>query len=473
MKVLLINPATSNIYSKISANLPPLGLAYLASYGQKNGHVFEILDLNLNTNGLSDEILKKFDVIGITSDTPRYPAALEIAQIAKSTGKIVVMGGYHVTFMDEDALSHGSVDYVVRGEGEEIFTNLLNALEKNEDIENIDGISYLQNGIYKRNRDALPPQNLDDLPFPARELLPLKEYHTTLNGLESINMVTSRGCPFNCYFCSSSKFGGLKWRARSVKSIVDEIEYIYHTHNYKAFDFLDDNFTLNPKRVIAFADELEKRNINIIWWCFSRADTIVKNEYMVKRMAEAGAYRIFLGLESASLDVLEDYNKNISIKQQLDAVKILKKYGIRVHGSFIIGDENETEAMIMNTVKWARRLNPDLAQFSVLTPFPGTKLYEDMEREGKLLHHNWREYDALHPTIKLKYIKPERLRKLTIKSYRKFYVNFNRLFKKESTNGKSYQKNELKENKDGLIKTIKYSLNLFGQLRKEILKKAN
>ena len=473
MKVLLINPATSNIYSKINANLPPLGLAYLASFGQKYGHQFEILDLNFSKKEITGEVLKNFDVIGITADTPRYPLALEIAQKVKSLGKTVVMGGYHVTFMDKDALAHGSVDYVVRGEGEEILTNLLNALENNQDVENIDGISFIKDGKYFRTKDAKPPQNLNELPFPARELLELDKYHTTLNGLESINMVTSRGCPFDCYFCSSSRFGGLKWRARSPKSIADEIEYLYSTYKYKAFEFLDDNFTLNPKRVYEFADELEKRNIDIIWWCFSRADTIVKNEAMVKRMAEVGLYRVFLGLESGSEDVLDDYNKHISLNQQVEAIKILQKYGVLVHGSFIIGDENETEEMIMNTVKWARKLNPDLAQFSVLCPFPGTKLYEDMEREGKLLHHNWQGFDALHPTIKMKYLKPKQLQKLTIKSYRKFYVNFEKLFKKENLNGHEIKKSKLKENKDNFFETMKSSINLYMQLKKEILKKVN
>ena len=473
MKVLLINPATSNIYSKLNSNLPPLGLAYLASFGQKYGHQFEILDLNINKKEITEEDLKDFDVIGITADTPRYPVALKIAQKVKSFGKTVVMGGYHVTFMDKEALAHGSVDYVVRGEGEEIFTNLLNALENNQDVENIDGISFIKDGKYFRTKEAKPPQNLDELPFPARELFKLDKYHTTLNDLKSITMVTSRGCPFNCYFCSSSQFGGLKWRARSSKSIVDEIEYLHNTYKYDAFEFLDDNFTLNPKRVYEFADELEKRNIDIIWWCFSRVDTIVKNEAMIKRMAEVGLYRVFLGLESGSEDVLGDYSKNISLNQQVEAIKILKKYGVLVHGSFIIGDENETEEMIMNTVKWARKLKPRIAQFSVLTPFPGTRLYADMEKGGKLLHHNWQGFDALHPTIKMKYIKPKQLQKLTIKSYRKFFVNFERIFKKEEVNEHVSKKEKLKEKKDNIFKTMKSAIDLYMQLRNEVLKKVN
>jgi len=381
------------------------------------------------------------------------------------------MGGYHVTFMDSDALSNGVVDYIVRGEGEEIFANLLNALEKGEEVENIDGISYLKNGVYIRNKDAPPPQNLDKLPLPSRELLPLDKYNTTVNGYKAANMVTSRGCPFNCYFCSSSRFGGLKWRARSPKSIVHEIEYLYNKFDYRAFEMLDDNFTLNPKRVFEFSDEVIRRKLKIIWWCFSRADTIVKNEDMVKKMAEAGLYRVFLGLESGSENVLNDYNKNISLNEQKEAIKILKKYGVLVHGSFIIGDVDETEKMIMNTVNWAKRLNPALVQFSVLTPFPGTKLYEDMEKEGRLLHHNWKEYDALHPTIKLKYITNEKLKKIYIKSYRNFYLNYDRIFKKEKINGNSIPKNEMKENHDGFIESIKYGFNIYNQLRKEVMRK--
>jgi len=402
MKALLINPGASNIYSKVGANLPPLGIAYLAAVARQGGHNVKIVDLNIEKKALDKIDLNYFDVIGITADTPRYYEAIRIAEEIKKTDKPIVMGGYHVTFLDEEALSTGFVDVIIRGEGEHIFLNLLNAWESNTGLKNILGISYVEEGKIIRNKDAPPPQNLDKLPFPARDLLPISKYKNTLNGVPSANLITSRGCPYNCYFCASSKFGGIKWRSRSAKNIVNEMEILYNDYGYRAFEILDDNFTLNKKRIFAFADELEKRNMtDIIWWCFARVDTIAKNEGMVKRMAEVGAYRVFLGLESVNENVLDNYGKGIEHNQQKEAINILKKYGIGIHGSFIIGDMNETKDMVMKTVNWAKKMNPEIAQFSLLTPFPGTQLYDDMKKENKLLHNDWRLFDALHPTIKL------------------------------------------------------------------------
>ena len=465
MNVLLINPGASNIYSKVEANLPPLGIAYLAAVAREGGHNIKIIDLNIEKKALQKTNLNDYEVIGITTDTPRYNEALRIAKEIKKAGKPVVMGGYHVTFLDEEALSTGFVDVVVRGEGEEIFLNLLNAWENNSGLKNIRGISYVDEGNFIRNEDAPPPQNLDKLPFPARDLLPISKYKTTLNGVQSVNLITSRGCPYNCYFCASSKFGGIKWRSRSAKNIVDEMEMLHQDYGYRAFEFLDDNFTLNKKRIFAFADELEKRNMtDIIWWCFARVDTIAKNEAMVKRMAEVGAYRVFLGLESVNENVLDDYGKGIEHNQQIEAINILKKYGIGIHGSFIIGDMNETKEMVMQTINWAKKTNLQIAQFSLLTPYPGTQLYDDMKKENKLLHKNWRLFDALHPTIKLNKLSATEAQKLILRSYRKFYVNFSRFFKRP----KPYFREGMPKGKFNLFDSLFSSIKLFIQFRNEM-----
>ena len=346
-----------------------------------------------------------------------------------------------------------------------LFGNLLNALENNSGLKNILGISYIDDKIFIRNDDALPPQNLDKLPFPARDLLPIRKYRTTLNGVPSANLITSRGCPYNCYFCASSKFGGIKWRARSAKNIVDEMEMLRNQYGYRAFEFLDDNFTLSKKRVFEFADELEKRNVtDIIWWCFARVDTIAKNEPMVKRMAEVGAYRVFLGLESVNESVLDNYGKGIENNQQKEAINILRKYGIGIHGSFIIGDMNETKEMVMKTVNWAKKMNPQLAQFSLLVPFPGTQLYMDMKKENKFLHKDWRLFDALHPTIKLNNLSPLEAQKLIIKSYRTFYVSFSGFFRRP----KPYFRKGMPKGKFKLFDSIFAPIILFIQFRMEM-----
>ena len=251
MKTLLISPKGSNFYAKMGAQIPPLGLGYIAAVIRANGHQVKLIDLGIEPQGLRPEILNWSEIVGISADSPSYPEALSVARLVKDAGKTVVMGGYHVTFLDQEALDTGLVDYIVRGEGEQTFLNLLNILENKGDLTRLSGISYMNSGIYHRNKDSIPPTNLDDLPFPARDLFPLKKYNSIMNGWQFTNLITSRGCPYNCYFCSSSRFGGIKWRSRSAKSIIDEIEHLSNSYGYKAFAFMDDNFTLQPKRVLS------------------------------------------------------------------------------------------------------------------------------------------------------------------------------------------------------------------------------
>lgn len=424
MNILLINPRGSNFYAKTWLHLPPLGLAYIAAVLRTKGHVVKISDLGIKGNSLTSDNLNWAQIVGISADTPGYPEVLAIAKMARDSGKKVVMGGYHVTFLDREALDTGLPDFIVRGEGEEIMLNLLNTLEKDGNLNEVDGISYLNEGIYCRNKDTPPPANLDKLPLPARDLLTMQEYRCIMNGWSFTSLITSRGCPYNCHFCSSSKFGGLRWRARSARSIVDEIEYLYTTYNIKAFSFMDDNFTLSPERVFEFADELDRRALkDIHWCCFSRVDIVARNEEMIRRMSESGAYMIFLGLESNNHTVLESYNKNIGNNHQQRAIELLNKYGIKIHASYIIGDIKETREMVENTIRWAKRVNAKTTQFSILTPYPGTELYDKVNKHNRFLHKNWKLYDGLHPAIKMDYLNPKQMSKLLIKAYQRVYLN--------------------------------------------------
>jgi len=424
MKVLLVNPSTSDLYSEVGADMPPLGLAYIASVLKKHHYDVEIRDENVDISPIN---YGNYSVVGVSSLTPTYPEAIKIASDAKNKGAITVMGGYHPTFLDNAVLNTGNVDFIVRGEGEYIFLDLLEHLKNKRPADEVKGISYLSGNKIIRTPNPLPPNPLDDLPFPARELLKLDKYHTHLDEKPMATIISSRGCPFNCFFCSSSLFAGKRWRARSPKNIVDEIETLKYDFGYQAIDFMDDNFTLNPARAIAISEEIIRRNVNMPWWVLSRADIIAKNEEMVKMMAKSGAYMVFIGMESADDETLKFYNKKEGADIFIKSVNLLRKYGIKVWTSFMFGAVKETKKMIEKTISFAKRLSPDAAQFSILTPYPGTALYEFVKK--RIFTRDWHLFDGTHSVFKTDFLTPKDLQYLLFKSYASFYIRPKWLFK--------------------------------------------
>jgi len=424
MKVLLVNPAATDLYSEVGADMPPLGLAYIAAVLKKHHYEVEIRDKNVDNSPID---YGNYAAVGISSLTPTYPEAISIAEEAKKSGAITVMGGYHPTFLDEDVLKTGYVDFIVRGEGEYIFLNLLEHLKKKTPLDEVRGISYLSDNKIIRTPNAIPPEPLDDLSFPARELLKLNKYHTHLNEMPMATIVSSRGCPFNCFFCSSSLFGGRKWRARSPKNIVDEIEILKYDYGYQAIDFVDDNFTLNAKRTIAISKELVRRDVKMPWWALSRADILAKNENMIKLMAKSGAYMVFIGMESPDDTVLKFYHKKEGKEVFIKAVNMLKKYGIKVWASFMLGAVKETKKMVEKTINFAKELSPDAAQFSILTPYPGTALFEFVK--DRIFTKEWHLFDGAHSIFRTDFLPPKQLQYLLFKSYATFYLRPEWLFK--------------------------------------------
>ncbi len=425
MNILLVNPPYVGGYKKLTIDLPQMGLAYLAGALRSKGHNVQIADLNLGKKELPARF-KDFDLVGITSDTPRNPLALNIAQKAKQYKLPVVMGGPHVSFMPEETLQTGVVDYVVRGEGEYILQTLADHLEKNLELEEIPGLSYRLNGQIQHNPDS--PETIMDissLPYPARDLLPMQKYTGRLGKSKATSIIGSRGCPFNCSFCVASELFGVRWRPREPEDIVEELEYVKNKFGIRAFFFMDDNHTLKPDRVIRLCELINKRDLNISWWCCSRANTLVENEDMVQSMAESGLDMVFIGVESANQETLDHFNKKTTVDTSHKAIQTLKKYNVRTMASFILGNLEETEDMIKKTIHFARDLKPEIAQFSILTPYPGTQLYNKVR--DRIFAQDWSLYDGLHATIQTPNVDPERLERLLKKAYINFYFNLPRV----------------------------------------------
>lgn len=419
MRILLANPPVGFGYYSMGLSRPPLGLAYLASL-LTNEHGVEIVDFNVERKSWKRYPFEGADVVGVSADTARYNVAMKIARRAKAAGATVVMGGAHVSFFDEDALRSGAVDYVIRNEGEYAFLSLVKHLAGEIPIEKVQGLSALVEGGILRTPPAPFITDLDSLPLPARELLPLRSYNEKIDGRPMTTMITSRGCPFNCNFCSSSQFSGVRWRPRSVDGIMEEIDLIYRKYDYRAINFIDDNFTLNPKRAIEISKRIVAGGYDLRWEAMSHVETVVKHPEMVEAMARAGLRWMFLGFESGSQEILNEYGKKSSLEDARRAVDILHKNGVKIIGAFILGALGDSDRTMLETIKLAKSLNPSRAQFSLLTPYPGTKLFERVKE--KLLTSNWEMYSGLHPTIRLDKVTPQRLNRFLFKAYAGFYL---------------------------------------------------
>uniref|UniRef100_A0A7C4WDV8 Radical SAM protein n=1 Tax=Geoglobus ahangari TaxID=113653 RepID=A0A7C4WDV8_9EURY len=421
--ISLINPnADVEVVRKLDISTPPLGLGYLASCLRERGFRVEIID-DLVERLSFDQILKRIKnslIVGITSTTPTFNAALRYAKKIKEAfpNIFVIMGGVHATFKPYDALKYA--DAVCIGEGEETIVEVTERVESGKSLEGIRGIIYKERDKIFVNSPRKFIENLDMIPFPAYDLMPLDKYTVFEGRLEHFPVMTSRGCPFGCRYCSSSLFMGRKFRARSPKNVVDEIEWLINDFGAKHIAFADDTFTLSKRRVLAICDEIKKRGLEIDWSCSSRVDTI--NEEVLRKMKESGCSAIYFGVESASPAVLEYYKKKIDLNKVEKAVKLAKKVGIVTICSFIIGAPFEKKEDMKKTLEFALKLDPDYAQFSILTPYPGTEIYQEAKKKGLLLTENYDEYTAGKPVLKNFYMSPREISKFLRFCYVRFYL---------------------------------------------------
>jgi anaerobic magnesium-protoporphyrin IX monomethyl ester cyclase len=418
MKVLLVNPPSLSVFNTFGLSLPPIGLLYVAATLEAAGHDVVVKDLAADGERLDDMDIRRADFVGISADTTRSDKALAIARRVSAAGRPVVMGGPHPQFMAEEIFAAGCVDYIVRGEGELVFVNLLAALQNRDSAAAVNGL-ILKDGRHLVETPAAAPVDVEALPFPARHLVDLHRYRASMADRPITPVVTSRGCPGACHFCSSSSFFGRGWRYRTAESVLAEIDEVYNRYGFRAVCFMDDNFTLAPPRVEQIADGIIERGYDLKWWNLSRVDTIVKNPAMVARMAAAGSTTVYLGIESGNEETLNSLGKNIKATDVTRAVEILRENGIESYGSYIIGNLNESADDVEKTIALAVRLNTNIAQFSILTPYPGTRLYEQIK--GLIFCRRWKFYDGLHIVFRHPLINRHYLQFLLIKAFVKFY----------------------------------------------------
>lgn len=429
MKVLFVNPPqTASKYKFMGVIAPPLGIAYMAGVLQENNIDVEILDASAEDMDFKDvekELLKrKPDLVALTALTPTIGRALETAQVVKETlpNSIVVMGGYHPTFNFIETLEDENVDIVIRGEGEYIMLNLVQALENQSSLHDVKGIVFEDKNSKEIvvNPEAPLIQDLDELPFPALNLLPMKKYRLLDMDTHMTTMITTRGCPMQCSFCSSAAMHGKKIRERSVENIVDEIEYLKTNYDIDTIAFMDDTFTLKKRKVMAICDEILKRNIEIMWGCTSRVDTL--DEKLLKKMKESGCITIFIGVESADQQQLDNMCKNTTIAKIENAFKIAHKLKIRTIASVALGMPGDTKEIMNKTVKFVHKLKPNYAIYSLATPYPGTRFYKEAFEKNLIKIKDWSKYTLITPILETIDCSLNDMRKIQAKAFMKFYL---------------------------------------------------
>ncbi len=387
-KILLINPP----YPFEESPSPPLGLSYLAGFLLKEGFEVKIADfvINLFSESKLNAIINEFkpDVIGSTGVTMNIKPAISILGLCRKIypQAMIVLGGPHVTFDAEAILKENSfVDIIVRREGELTFTELL---KQKSPLENIPGISYRNSTSIKHNPDRPFIEDINILPFPARDIIELSKYRAL--GMP-INMITSRGCPFDCIFCVGSKMVGKKVRYYDTARVVDEFEMLSKM-GFNQINIADDLFTSNKKRCTAICEEIIRRKINHPWTAFARVDTV--SEELLTIMKKSGCTTLCFGIESGNQKILDTVKKKTSLDLCRKAVDICNKTGITPMAAYILGLPGETPETIEETLEFASRLNK-LYGFHILSPFPGTEVLENADQYGlRILTKDWDMFDA-------------------------------------------------------------------------------
>ncbi len=428
MKVLLTHP-------RFEPNTnPPLGIAYIASYLRQNGIEAEILDCTFRDFAHAEERLSKgnFDFLGISCFTMNYNKGLEMARIAKEANPDVhvCFGGNHPTIMPDAVLKEQAVDSVAVGEGEQTVLETVKSLEKGKPLKGALGLAYKEKGKAFHNKPRPLIENLDTLPFPARDLLPMDDYLNAEIGRgawavkqPSTSIIGSRGCPYNCTYCSSYLMFGRRTRFRSAESIVREIEFLIGRYRINGLSFVDDTYALNPKKMIEFCDLLVERGIGLEWICNARVNTV--NPEVLRKMKSAGCTTVSYGVESGDQWVLDNIlKKGITLKQVEDAFKWTKDAGMYADALFMVGTPGETRRHIENTIRFARKINADVCNFSITRPMPKTEMYDIALKYGTITAKSWDDYSFMaKPIFSSKELPADEIKRLQRKAYFSFYFN--------------------------------------------------
>jgi radical SAM superfamily enzyme YgiQ (UPF0313 family) len=402
-----------------------LGLGYLAAVLEKNQYEVDVIDcqvLNLSYEEFKSELGKRQpNIVGITSTTLTYKSGLQIAKIAKEAypNCLTVMGGPHVTFWDNEALQEcPSLDVIVRREGEYTLLELVQKVETDKSYHYVTGTTCRKDGKIVRNPERPYIEDLDSLPFPAHHLWPIESLRKY--GKVIYPLTTSRGCVYWCDFCTAVRMFGRKYRMRSPKNVVDELEFLHNTYQADQFTFYDDAFTVDQHRAEELCAEIRKRKLKIKWDCETRVDMVTKE--LLLKMRQAGCIAVWFGVESGSQRVIDAMSKGISITQTERAVKWAKEVGLMTVTSAILGFPGETKESAWETIKFVEKMDPDDVGYYIATPYPGTPMYDLVKEKGWLKTNDFDKYDTATPVFETPTLTVQELREIREQAFQRFYL---------------------------------------------------
>lgn len=406
-KIVLIEPVAAGEHVYSTVRMPRLGLPLLGTNLRDAGYdvsIFVSRGLDLPWPKIMNA-----DLVGISTTTSTSPEAYRMASYLRSHGVPVIIGGIHATFLPDEALDYA--DYVLRGEADSTFLQLVRVLEEGKQPVDVPGVSYRDGEKIIHNPCPAAAEDVDSLPSPDFSLFKGRGIGRV------VPVMTSRGCPFNCVFCCVTEMFGRRYRYRSRDKILNELSRFKNRNIF----FCDDNFCADSARSKELLRAMLDCNIKFRWWGAQVRVEVAKDQELLDLMRRAGCGTVFVGLESINPDTLESYNKRQSVEDIRECIERFHEHGIRVHGMFIFGSDNDTVQTVRDTVDFALETRIDTVQFMILTPLPGTPLFKQLEEEGRLLTRDWGLYDGHHVVHKPKLLSPYQLQYETIRAYKRFY----------------------------------------------------
>jgi radical SAM superfamily enzyme YgiQ (UPF0313 family) len=410
MKILFIEPRPPSAHVFSRARIPRLGSVILGTIIRDLGHESRVLIEEISGDVVQED-LRWADLVAISSITSTAPRSYQIGDRARDLGKTVIHGGPHVTFMAAEGLEHGH--YVVRGEGEETFPELVEALIRGRNPGTIPGLSFIREG----NRIDTPARpmsmDLDSFPIPDFSLV----RHWSAKG-NIVPISTSRGCPHQCKFCAVGPVFGRRMRFHSIDRTMAEIRR--NARGARHVFFCDDNFAADPQRARALLGRMKEEGFKLPWSTQVRVEAS-RDKDLLRLMKETNCFGLYIGFESINPKTLKALRKNQSLEEIKRSIRAFHRHGLKLHGMFIVGADQDVPGSVLETMRFARRMRIDTVQFMMLTPAPGTETFRELEESDRILTRDWEFYDGSHAIFHPRLMNAHDLQAETARAYRRFY----------------------------------------------------